>query len=279
MAVDGSYNAEAASRYALAIAKAYQAQFFLAFVVTEETERALLHSAQESVDRILAQAQEHRLSFQAITQTGKVVPILKSIVEKEGIDLALFATRHKDTKGGFFVQTVAQSLTLSLPCSVVIVRSVQPGRMAHPRHVLIPLTYEHDSGLEEQAAFAAHLINYFRAKAVVFHVHNPLSYFGLVKGASTSEEKGVPPSDNLKIFMSILKKNAIQPEIRVVQSARPGKAIYLEAAAQKHDLILMGATQRSFLKRAMEGNPVEEMLRETPCDIMIHRPGGSSSRR
>ena len=279
MAVDGSYNGEAASRYALAIAKAYQAQFFLAFVVTNETKPALLHSAHESVERILAQARELELPFQAITQTGKVVPILKKIVEKEGIDLALFATRHIDTKGGFFVQTVAQSLTLSLSCSVVIVRSVQPGRMAHPRHILIPLTYEHHSGLDEHAAFAAGLINYFRAKAVVFHVHNPLSYFEFARRNPPIEEKRMPPSDNLKIFLGILKKNGILPEMRVVQSASPGKAIYLEAAAQKHDLILMGATQRSFLKRAREGNPVEEMLRETPCDVMIHRPGGLSPRR
>lgn len=279
MAVDGSYNAEAASRYALAIAKAYQARFFLAFVVTEETKRASLRSAQESVDRILAEAQGLHLPFQAITQTGKVVPILRNIVEKEGIDLALFATRHKDTKGGFFVQTVAQSLTLSLPCPVVIVRNVQPGRMAHPRHILIPLTYEYNSGLDEQAAFAAGLINHFRAKAVLFHVHNPLSYFGLVRGSATTGEKGAPLSDNLEVFLSILKKNGVLPEIRVVRSARPGRAIYMEAAAQKHDLILMGATQRSFLKRVTEGNPVEEMLRETPCDLMIHRPSRLSSRR
>jgi nucleotide-binding universal stress UspA family protein len=35
----------------------------------------------------------------------------------------------------------------------------------------------------------------------------------------------------------------------------------------------MGASERSLLKSIIRGNPVEEVLRETPCNLIILRPG------
>jgi nucleotide-binding universal stress UspA family protein len=43
----------------------------------------------------------------------------------------------------------------------------------------------------------------------------------------------------------------------------------MEAALQHNDLIIMGASQRSLLESTLGGNPVEEVLRETPCNLII----------
>jgi len=34
----------------------------------------------------------------------------------------------------------------------------------------------------------------------------------------------------------------------------------------------MGASERSLLSSILKGNPVEEVLRETPCDLIILKP-------
>ncbi len=50
------------------------------------------------------------------------------------------------------------------------------------------------------------------------------------------------------------------------------QAIMAEAARGRYDLIFMGAYQRDVISRVVEGNLVEEVLRNTPCDIMVWYP-------
>ena len=51
-----------------------------------------------------------------------------------------------------------------------------------------------------------------------------------------------------------------------------GKSITIEGAAKRHDLIVMGASQRSLWASFLKGNPVEDVLRQTPCDLIILNP-------
>jgi nucleotide-binding universal stress UspA family protein len=64
-------------------------------------------------------------------------------------------------------------------------------------------------------------------------------------------------------------------EIALEGSLLPGsiaKSITVEAASKRHDLIIMGASERSLLSSFLKGNPVEDVLRETPCDLIILKP-------
>ena len=49
-------------------------------------------------------------------------------------------------------------------------------------------------------------------------------------------------------------------------------AITIEAAAEKNDLIIMGASERGLLESLVSGDPVEEVLRETPANLIILLP-------
>ena len=46
-----------------------------------------------------------------------------------------------------------------------------------------------------------------------------------------------------------------------------GRMIAIEAFSKRHDLIIMGASQRSLLSSILKGNPVEEVLRNTPVTL------------
>jgi len=72
-------------------------------------------------------------------------------------------------------------------------------------------------------------------------------------------------------FMEYLRRYKIDFEERLV----PGsiwRSITIEAASKRHDLIIMGASERSLLSSFLKGNPVEDVLRETPCDLIILKP-------
>ncbi|HDH02033.1 MAG TPA: hypothetical protein ENH17_02765 [Nitrospirae bacterium] len=50
------------------------------------------------------------------------------------------------------------------------------------------------------------------------------------------------------------------------------RSITIEAASKRHDLIIMGASERSLPASILKGNPVEDVLRETPCNLIILKP-------
>jgi len=41
---------------------------------------------------------------------------------------------------------------------------------------------------------------------------------------------------------------------------------------RRSDLIVMGASERGLLKSILCGNPVEEVMREAPCNLLVFRP-------
>lgn len=50
------------------------------------------------------------------------------------------------------------------------------------------------------------------------------------------------------------------------------RSITIEAASKRHDLIIMGASERSLPASILKGNPVEDVLRETHCNLIILKP-------
>ena len=71
--------------------------------------------------------------------------------------------------------------------------------------------------------------------------------------------------------MKHLKKHKIEYEGKLLPGA-VARSITIEAASKRHDLIIMGASERSLLSSILKGNPVEAVLREAPCDMIIFKP-------
>jgi nucleotide-binding universal stress UspA family protein len=79
-------------------------------------------------------------------------------------------------------------------------------------------------------------------------------------------EKRMPA--DVRDFIGHINKYRIDLEGRLTPG-RVARTITIEAASKRHDLIIMGATERSLLSSLLRGNPVEKVLRETPCDLII----------
>jgi nucleotide-binding universal stress UspA family protein len=76
---------------------------------------------------------------------------------------------------------------------------------------------------------------------------------------------------DIRDFMGHINKYKIDFEGRLTPG-RVARNITIEAASKRHDLIIMGATERGLLSSLLRGNPVERVLRETPCDLIILKP-------
>ena len=126
--------------------------------------------------------------------------------------------------------------------------------------------------LEGRSCFVANLAMAFHASVTLFHLTSPITDFfhGETLLNPAQREKRLP--DDIDQFTDCLKKYDIRHEKKTGQGS-VSRSITIEAARRRNDLIVMGASERSLLRSITGGNPVEEVLRETPCNLIIFRPG------
>jgi nucleotide-binding universal stress UspA family protein len=265
-AVNEYSNSEAAARYAIGLAQSCKAKLILSFVAEADAGLETLRHADAALERLFMEAGAKGLEVETIIRKGDPYRQLNALVREKAVDLIFLATRREDVTRRYFTRTLARRLMLHLPCSVALVRVVHPGKI-FPRKILVPFRGRPPHP-EEKAFFVAKLAQAFGAAVTVFHAPEVLTrFFQGVRPLSHAElEKHVPPEMNR--FMKYLEQFRLAPERRLGQG-RAGRAITIEAALQKNDLIIMGASERGLLESMLGGNPVEEVLRETPCNLIV----------
>ncbi|MBI5409476.1 MAG: universal stress protein [Nitrospirae bacterium] len=272
-AVNEFTNSEVAARYASALAKSCQAKLFLAFVAEEKVDRDKLRHAESALERLFLEAEDSGVEVENIIESGGPLKKITGLVKEQDIDIVFTATRREDVKKRFFVRTISRQLMVKLSCSVAMVRVVRMGGI-HPRNILVPLRGS-TADIEERAYFIAKLAEGAGSSVTLFHSHKPITSFfhGELHLTPFQREAHIPK--DVEEFRRHLHHYKIPHEKK---TGRGGiaRAITIEAAHKKNDLIVMGASERSLLKTIIKGNPMEQVLRETPCNLIIFRAGRKS---
>jgi len=100
---------------------------------------------------------------------------------------------------------------------------------------------------------------------------NPITSFfhGEIRLKPAEREERIP--NDIEQFTECLYRHKINHEKKTGYGA-VSRSITIEAAHKRNDLIVMGASERTLLRSIISRNPVEEVLRETPCNLIILRP-------
>jgi nucleotide-binding universal stress UspA family protein len=268
-AVNEYSNSEVAARYAVRLAQACQAKLSLIFVAEPGVNRGLIRQAEAALGRLFLEASASGVEVESIIKTGDPYRRILTLVREKDINLFFGATRREDVSRRYFLKTLARRLMLHLPCSVALVRVVHPGRISFKK-ILVPFRGR-PSHPEEKAFFVGKLAEAFGAAVTLFHAPESLTRFfrGLTRAEPAEMEKHITP--DIERFITYLEGYHISPERRLGHGS-PGRAITMEAALQRNDLIIMGASERGLWESLISGNPVEEVLRETPCNLIIFLP-------
>lgn len=268
-AVNEHVNSEIAARYALYLAKKVDAHLYFCTVGTKGATGKGFHTAEGAVMRLSAHAQELGVPSDCIVKTGAPVAQIGKIVVGENIDLVFAATRHEDVEKRFYTRTTAERLLRSLRCAVALVRVVHMGAIP-PHEILVPLK-AHIDHLHNRAAFAAMLAQAFGAKVYLFHVTAPVRKFfrGEIHLPPVERANNIPP--DISSFIEHIDSHGVEHEKRLI-AGRTGRTIAIEAAARRRDLIIMGASKRGALDLLLRESALEEVLRETPCNLIILKP-------
>lgn len=269
-AVNEYSNSLMAARYALGLAKACRAGLTLVYVApADQVDLKVMRQAEAALEKLFLEAAAQEIEVESIIERGRPLPKIRELVREREIDLVFTATRREDLSRRFFLQTLSRELMLKLPCSVAMVRVVHLGKV-HPRNILVPFR-GHKRHLEEWAGFVAHLAQGWNAKVTLFHAPKSLTRFFHGEIHLRPDEREAYVSQDIEKFMERLEQQQILTEKRLGRG-RAGRAITVEAASRRHDLIVMGASGRGLLHSLIFGDPVEEVLRETPCNLIVFLP-------
>ena len=270
-AVNEHVNSEVAARYAKHLAREAGAKLILCSIRQPGQTEAAFELARDAAKRLQHRARELGIEAECLFETGDPVEKIRAIVLAEGIDLVFTATRREDVKhrlirGG----TTAQRLLPGLPCTVALVRVVHMGRI-HPQEILVALKRQIDH-IPERSEFAALLAKAFEARVHLFHVTKPVKkFFHGEMHLTPVEWEDKVPSDIVR-FINHLDGFGVGHEKRLLPG-KAGKSIAIEAASRRRDLIIMGASKRGIIDHLLRRAPVDEVLRETPCNLIILKPG------
>jgi len=268
-AVNEFTNSEIAARYAIALARSCQAKLSLLFVAEDRIDKDALRHAEAAIERLFIEAGNQGVEAECIIEKGDPLKKISEVVQKNKIDIVFNATRREDVERRFFVKTLARDLIIKLPCSVAMARVVRMAR-AYPKNILVPLR-GHMTHVEERACFVAKLAQAIGSKITLFYTSGRITSFfhGEVHIKPAQREKHMPK--DMEKFTECLDKYEVHHEKRTGYGTI-SRAITIEAAHRRNDLIVMGASERSLIKSIISGNPVEDVLRETPCNLIILRP-------
>lgn len=268
-AVNEHLNSEISARYAMYLARACGAKFYISFIAEKEISQSDISKAEDAMKRLFIEARDTGLEVEGITESGDPVKEIDKIVRHEGINIVFASTRKQDVERRFYTGTTTRRLSLSLPCSVALVRVVHMGRI-QPKRILVPLKARIDHA-KERAYFTARVAQGFDSRVFVFHATKPITRFfhGEVHLTPIEWERKLP--SDIAQFTEHLRKCGVEFEGRLLPGAIAG-SITIEAASKRHGLIIMGASERSLLASILRGNPVERVLRETPCNLIILKP-------
>jgi nucleotide-binding universal stress UspA family protein len=269
-AVNEFTNSEVAARYAIALAKSCRAMLSFIFIAEKTMGKEVFRHAEGALERLFIEAEKQDIEVESITERGDPFGKVREVANQQKIDLVFIATRREDIQKRFFLRTLSREFMMKLPCSVAMVRVVRMGKVI-PKNILVPVRGRM-THIEERSCFVAKLAETFGSKVTLFHLAEPLTrYFhGEVHLSSSQREERIPK--DVERITECLGRYQIHHEKRT-RYGSIAREITIEAAYKRNDLIVMGASERGLVRSFIGENPVETVLRETPCNLIVFRPG------
>lgn len=284
---DLSQESDEAFRYAVALARSYEAKLLLLYC-TDIKSDGPLESRNRSVDVafMFEEALIDHLGLDELTALNweaiaidNVENVGESIVHQaaaHNVDLIVMRSRRRP-HAAILLGSTAETVSRKAPCPVLITHPVErewidlSTREIKLHRVLVAHDFSSDSALALNAGLS--LAQQYRADIHLLHVITEQeeeepevawSHVGLqslYKTAAHRLQRAVPK----EVFLWCNFVNA-------VRCGRPADEILAYAREHEIDLICMGASGVGFSLGKLFGSTTDHVLRKAPCPVFVARP-------
>jgi len=279
---DLSPDSDEALRYAIALAKAYNAQLILLHCETGTV--SLGSNAHElAAKRIIEALVEYSgasdvsgLDWKSLIVTGddpgEVIAREAAIYR---VDLIVMRSRRRPHRAALLGST-AESVSRLAPCPVLVMHTDEHGWVSATDDIdlkRVLVAYDFSDYSELALSYALALSQEYQSELHLLHVMPPstvteseISWYPLGQESAYHKaahrlQRAVPPEAHLWCEIT-----------HAVSQGKPYREILSYAEKHKIDLICIGAHGAEFGMQTLFGSNVDRVLRQAPCPVLVSRP-------
>lgn len=269
---DGSIHSDWVSHYAVRLAARHPEQRLHLIQVWDPRENAV---PEEKTKHLQKACQRFEVDYQVhLPQLrGTLLQTICEVVPAGPGSFLVCGTRSQERKRGWLSGTLSEQLLRSGHCDVLVLRVVQPGLLGLPRQFLVPVS-GHPRGLRSGLRFLR-LFAEDVSHLHILHIKQVSRWSFRTLSQSVAERLRIPGEAYCERIEAELRDQlglgAGQVDSQVVVSDDVPKEIVIAANKTKSRLMFLGASERNLTERLLFGNPIEQILRKTTCDVAIYR--------
>ena len=277
LAYDGSINGDWVAWYAVNLARHDPDHHLrVIYVNTDEIRADEVRVKVELLKRECADVGVE-MSLDVVASSGpgadRIFHDLKAHVPATPQTLLVCGARLKPGGSGYLTATVSAKLLSDKSFSVMAVRVAQPGLLGAPRRFLVPVAGDLEgylTAVEILKRFAPDIerIQLLRVMMIKRQLFRRL----LNNQAEHLREKGWASLKGLSVELAdAIGLDHWKVDANVKVSDDWAQEVIIDANRHKSHLVLMEASWRDLSAAFLYGNPIEGVLRDTPCDVAIYR--------
>ena len=187
--------------------------------------------------------------------------------------LLVCGARLKPGGAGYLAATVSAKLLNDKTFSVMAVRVAQPGLLGAPRRFLVPVAGDREGFLTAAEILKRFAPDVERVQLLrVMMIKRQLFRHLLNRQAGKLRAKGWDSLKGLSVELAdMIGMDQWKVDANVKVSDDWAQEVIIDANRHHSQLILMEASWRDLRAKFLYGNPIEAVLRDTPCDVAIYR--------
>jgi nucleotide-binding universal stress UspA family protein len=280
--IDFTAGSDEALRYALALARAYEAKLIAFHCEPADADAELVQSKfkasfKKTLFECLDPSELATIDWERVVeQCDDPGTAITSYAAEHGVDLIVMRSRRRPTRAALLGST-AESVCRTAPCPVLVTHADErdwvgaTARKIDLKRVLV--AYDFSDYSELALNYALMFAQEYQSELHLLHVlprftlsepeiaWSPLCDEGPYHKAARRLQKAIPPETHLWCQVK-----------HAVSEGQPYREILNHAEKNEIDLICIGAHGAGFGMRALFGSNVDRVLRQAPCPVLVTRP-------
>jgi nucleotide-binding universal stress UspA family protein len=277
-----------ALRYALALARAYDARLCLCHSAEGSPARddAFSTGTLDNVRSLftnlivkrLGQVDLASVNWEGLLIEGGSDPAeaIACAAAERGVDLIVMRSRRRPHRAALLGST-AESVCRIAPCPVLVTHSQEREWVnsttgeVNLRRVLVAYDFSDDA--ERALSFALSLTQEYQAELHLLHVLPKPTEDGPEIAWGPSSIEGVYHQAARRLQKAVMREAYLWCKVKhAVRWGRPYQEVLSYAKEEKIDLVCMGANGKNFSMEGLFGSNVDRVLRQAPCPVLVAHP-------
>lgn len=245
-------NTSIAAYYSLITAIANKAELIImAKTLTHDSPVNLKYK--NKIEKFILECEERNINIKTVHYEQLTLKDIERFVKNENTDIVFLPLAFSTIKNNRKLQMVINKIKRFTDTKFAIVKAVHIAKIHHTKILLV--LNEKISPLKDWADF-------------IFSLSELSSYKFTLMYLTKERQYELPQT--LSKLSNLLEGKKIHIETLLLKGIS-GKKVNLEAALRKFDLIVMGVSKRSSLKSIFFGNLMLDVLKESPCNVIVFK--------